>query len=304
MILYDLMVDGYHTPLTATQIEELYGAGRLRRNDQCKQISTERWRTIDELFPLLKHASVDLAARSGSPVLSRSDYACEERPAMTSALKAGWICFGLGLAISWFFPLGNLFFSVALVTAIVAMCTHQVNRGITLLISSFCAIILCCVVFFGLLVGTVAVAGAAAADKFNRDLSKARASRQQSLHQITAANQQLQAQFKNMTTATTVDTSPALPTLATRPQPPQAPTYYARSAPQVQPMKATADAVRQAEMQRDRINAKEAKLAQIQRSIDILDKLIQQAGGSSEPGNSYFVKQREELADEKWNLSH
>jgi hypothetical protein len=54
--------------------------------------------------------------------------------------------------VSWFFRFGNVFFSVALITAVVAMCTHQVNRGLILLLSSFCAIALCAFVFFALVV--------------------------------------------------------------------------------------------------------------------------------------------------------
>lgn len=51
------MADGYHTPLTKTQIAELFHAGRLRRNHPCKQVEKKEWRTLDELFPLLKYQS-------------------------------------------------------------------------------------------------------------------------------------------------------------------------------------------------------------------------------------------------------
>jgi len=55
--LYDVMADGYHTPLTKTQIAELFHAGRLGRDQPCKQVEKKDWRTIDELFPLLKYNS-------------------------------------------------------------------------------------------------------------------------------------------------------------------------------------------------------------------------------------------------------
>jgi hypothetical protein len=55
--LYDVLADGYHTPLTKTQITELFQAGRLGRNQPCKQIEKKEWRTVDELFPLLKYDS-------------------------------------------------------------------------------------------------------------------------------------------------------------------------------------------------------------------------------------------------------
>ncbi|MEN3369574.1 MAG: hypothetical protein V7609_1717 [Verrucomicrobiota bacterium] len=52
---YDVLADGYHTPLTKMQIAELFHAGRLGRNNPCKQVEKKDWRTIDELFPLLKY---------------------------------------------------------------------------------------------------------------------------------------------------------------------------------------------------------------------------------------------------------
>jgi hypothetical protein len=54
---YEVLADGYHTPLTKTQITELFHAGRLHRNHPCKQVVQKEWRTIDELFPLLKYQS-------------------------------------------------------------------------------------------------------------------------------------------------------------------------------------------------------------------------------------------------------
>ena len=52
MILYDLNVKGYHTPLTREQIAELFHAGRVDRHHPCKLTVKSEWRTIDELFPL------------------------------------------------------------------------------------------------------------------------------------------------------------------------------------------------------------------------------------------------------------
>jgi hypothetical protein len=55
--LYEVLADGYHTPLTETQIAKLFQAGRIGRNQPCKQVARKEWRTIDELFPLLKYDS-------------------------------------------------------------------------------------------------------------------------------------------------------------------------------------------------------------------------------------------------------
>lgn len=60
MILYDILLDGFQTPLTREEICELFHAGRIKRRDACKAAAKSEWRTIDELFPLLKY---DSAAR-------------------------------------------------------------------------------------------------------------------------------------------------------------------------------------------------------------------------------------------------
>lgn len=55
MRLFDILQDGYHNPLTATQIAELFYAGRVGRSTPCKPAEHQQWHTIDELFPLLKY---------------------------------------------------------------------------------------------------------------------------------------------------------------------------------------------------------------------------------------------------------
>jgi hypothetical protein len=57
VILYDVQAEGYHTPLTREQIAELFYAGRLTRDTPCKHAVKSIWRTVDELFPLLKYDS-------------------------------------------------------------------------------------------------------------------------------------------------------------------------------------------------------------------------------------------------------
>lgn len=52
---YDVVADGHRTALTRTQIAGLFQAGQLTRNDPCKEAEQAEWRTIDELFPLLKN---------------------------------------------------------------------------------------------------------------------------------------------------------------------------------------------------------------------------------------------------------
>lgn len=73
MTLYDVLADGYHTPLNETQIAKLFQAGRIGRNQPCKQVEKKEWRTIDELFPLLKYdSSGQFFFQSAQPRRSRT----------------------------------------------------------------------------------------------------------------------------------------------------------------------------------------------------------------------------------------
>jgi hypothetical protein len=292
--LYDLLVDGYHTPRSAEDIAELYRAGRLRKSDPCRVSGAKGWRTLDELFPLLKYDSQRLCSSNlvtaNSSVLDHTDSNGVARPAVTSALKAGWICFGLGLTVSWFFPLGNVFFSVAAITAVVAMCTHQVNRGLALLISSFCGIVLCAVMFFGLALGAVALTGAAAMQRVDADLKQSRATQRQALAQMNASVQHLQAPLPSIPLPPAVVSDLGIPRSTVRPTVVPRPVDTQRQ-----------QAIRQAEMQRDRTNAKEQRIEQLQKSIDWQDEQIRRIrnyGGNE----SFFVKQRDELLRQKWEL--
>ena len=69
---YEVLAPGYHSPLTKTQIAELFQSGRLRRDHRCKQVAQKEWQTIDELFPLLKYQSAGPSFYcSPEPLLSR-----------------------------------------------------------------------------------------------------------------------------------------------------------------------------------------------------------------------------------------
>jgi hypothetical protein len=59
--IYDVMAGGHRTALTRSQIAGLFQAGQLACTDPCKEAERAEWRTIDELFPLLKHG---ITARS------------------------------------------------------------------------------------------------------------------------------------------------------------------------------------------------------------------------------------------------
>ena len=325
MKLYDLLVEGYHTPLTASQIAKLFHAGQIQRNDPCKEVATERWRTIDELFPLLKYNSraSSESTRRGVSTDPSTDYAKPAGRSATSALKAGWVCFAIGLSLSWFFPLGNAFFSIAFLTAIVAMCAHEVNRGLILLLSTFCGAALCALIFFTLVIGTMGVVAAPAIEQANASLKQMRAAQARFANQIAASNQQLQSKIaasnqqpqsmkpgidgstlslppnsliKSRSSQTTQNTQG----LATR----QA---YAieqanQAAPQAESDRARQrEAVEQAEAERDRINARDQKLEQIQKSIDWYETNIRDYQSKGWDGR-FLEQERDELIKQRWDL--
>ena len=171
------------------------------------------------MFPLLKYDSTG-SSSGASPAYSRSTAAFDgsdepgnvRRP-ISSALKAGWICFGFGLALSWFFPFGHAFLSVAVITAVVAMCTHQVNRGLALLISSFVASGLSALIFFTLVLGTIGMAAAPAIRQADADLRKMQAAQTAALNQITQTTTQLQSNLSTTVRRRCLDHPRARPAL-------------------------------------------------------------------------------------------
>lgn len=312
MIRYEIRAEGYFTPLTADRISELFAAGRLRRNDPCRIVGEDGWRTIDELFPLLKHE----ASNSLSPLppgrrrslVEKSDAVGDKAHPVSSALKAGWICCGLGLAVSWFFPFGNVFFSIAFITAVVAMCTHQVNRGLILLLSTFCATALCAFVFFALVVGTIGIFAAPTIQKMDSDLRKIQQAQNQAVNQVNAPAQL--ARSAN----SVASNAPALPTYS-RGKPLTMTSRDSSASQQNQALlqanaatlaaererARTREAVQQAERQRDAVNAKQQRIEQLQRSIGWNDHMAQDIrnhGGDP----SIFEKQSEQLLRERWEL--
>lgn len=169
----------------------LFSRGLVNRDSPCRIAGTEAWQDVNEFFPTLKYGSptaVPPPVRSirvdPDPVV---DFNRDERnkPALTSSLKAGWICFGLGLAIAWIFPPAFFFYSVALIMAVVAMCTHQINKGIILLLSSFVGMGTSAMISMFLAIGLFAAAAAPGIAKANKQLEQA----QQQQAQLVAAQQ-------------------------------------------------------------------------------------------------------------------
>lgn len=72
----------------------------------------------------------------------------------TSSIKAGWICIGLGFVTFWT-GIGLVFFSVAMILGVVAMCSNRVGAGVAVLVSAIGSLALCVVLFMTLVFGTV-----------------------------------------------------------------------------------------------------------------------------------------------------
>ncbi|WP_348548260.1 hypothetical protein [Chthoniobacter sp.] len=203
---------------------------------------------------------------------------------MTSALKAGWVCFGIALAVSWFFPPGNLFFSVALITAVVAMCTHQVNRGLALFAASLAGIAVCTVVFFTLVIGAVGMAAAPAIKKADQEMNRMQRAQTEALTQLAVASKQIQSVVpsaplkipaSSFKPTSNPNVTPQLAVNAERAR--QRVSEQERESAQREAAdRAQRQAnVREAERQRDLARAKEQQLQQLQKSLDWWDDQIQ-----------------------------
>lgn len=72
MLLYDLSGNRFPSPLSAAQIGEQFHAGRLHRDSPCRVSGQKEWRTVDELFPLLKYDSSPSLASSVEKIPRRS----------------------------------------------------------------------------------------------------------------------------------------------------------------------------------------------------------------------------------------
>ena len=110
-----------------------------------------------------------MAAAQGHSVITISAPSLPAVPAArSSALIAGWICVGLGFLTFWIFGFGFVFFSVAMVCSVVAMCTDQVQKGLILLLSSFASLFLCGIIFFVLILGTLGAVAVKASEDAKR----------------------------------------------------------------------------------------------------------------------------------------
>ncbi len=259
------------TDLTEDEVETLFKLGQVDRQTQCRIAGKYTWQTVDEHLPLLKyvHRSASPTVPKVAPLIPASvqvvpnhpkaaePFHTDERgkPSLTSSLKAGWICFGLGVAIAWIFPPAFLFYSVALIMAIVAMCTHQVSRGLILLLSSFVAMGTSAFLSFMLAVGIFAAAMKPAIEEA-----------QKANEEMRQAERDMQAQMQRFQ----ANANRALQQALTPPQMPQAPSFQPAS-PSVG---YTPESLSRRDLM-DEIARVEAKQRQLRRMGRDLDSLTQ-----------------------------
>lgn len=67
MDLFEVKGSGLSNPLNAREISQLFRYGRLHRNVPCKPKGEATWRTVDELFPLLKYSPEVYSLPSDGP---------------------------------------------------------------------------------------------------------------------------------------------------------------------------------------------------------------------------------------------
>jgi hypothetical protein len=138
---------------TKEEVSLLFDSCTIDDGTECRMVGDSRWHPLNELFPLLNYGVPPAFVRRTQTTQesvrnSGLDPDDHGRPSMTTALKAGWICFGLGAAIAWFFPFGHLFYSGAIVLGGMCISTQQRARGLVLVINSCAGIGLSTLIFF------------------------------------------------------------------------------------------------------------------------------------------------------------
>jgi len=194
---YDVEVAGKTTRnLDGDEIELLFSLGEIDRASKCRVNGTTTWSTIDEFFPLLKHGGTHIQPRPARAE-SLGELDGRSKRAMTSSIKAGWICLGIGFCVAWIFPPAHVFYSASIVLAIVALATNQVRRGLVLLISSFVAAGISALITFLLALGFLGAAVKPHFAQMEADAARVRELQRKSELQIQKANEQIAKDMKS-----------------------------------------------------------------------------------------------------------
>lgn len=168
---FDVIVEGQtKLNLDEDDVAVLFTTGHVNRTSQCRIAGTKEWRTVDDVLPLLKWGTTS-PPRTAAPLNALSLSCGERKQPMTSAFKAGWICLVLGLPFAWIFPPAHVLFSLAVIMGIIAMATHQIGRGLALVLSSMFAAAISMLASFLLAVGLFAKAIEPAVKQANRNMA-------------------------------------------------------------------------------------------------------------------------------------
>ncbi len=185
-----------------------------------------------------------------------------------------------------------------MVAAVVAMCTHQVNRGLILLLSALCGILVCALAFFVLVVGTIGAVGASAIKKADTDLKRMQAAEARARDQ---SNASLQQQMRVPVISVPFAQSDYRAPTQSWQQSQAIAQAQAAALQEENDRRRTQEIVRQAEQQRDSLNAKQKRIEQLQQSIDWYDHAAQDARFHGNDSKA-LDQVRERLLREKWDL--
>jgi DNA-binding phage protein len=143
-------------PYSSDEVCRFIDNGTYNLNDLGWDNQKNKWVPLTQLLNI-----------SPAPSGRSLSHRIQTTPPSSSAVKAGWICLGLGICTFWFFGIGFTFFSVTIILSIFAMCTNQVKEGVILLVSSLVTGAVCSAIFFFLILG----ASGAVAKKLTENLN-------------------------------------------------------------------------------------------------------------------------------------
>ena len=72
-----------------------------------------------------------------------------------SCIRAGWMCIGAGLCTFWLFGIGLVFFAIAIVLSVVAMCSDHVKDGFLILCAALGSQLIAVLLFYSMVAGMV-----------------------------------------------------------------------------------------------------------------------------------------------------
>jgi hypothetical protein len=239
--------------------------------------------------------------RSATASAFREPRVNPQRRPLSGALKAGWFCCGVGLALSWLLPFGHGFFCVALVMSIIAMSARQMNRGLLLLVSSLGGSAVSVLVFFAAVTGTLGRMTDATYKTVAAQLRRGEGAQQQIARDLHRSNQALQAMSYGAAPSIGSSRQTLNVEVASRQQ------QTVSQADEAAAFEETArqrrrEALRELEEEHDQANARQAQIDDIQKSVEWYEEQIHNCRAKGRDWRWYeehrdaLLKRRGELA--------